>query len=199
MLRSAISAIIWRSYKYAGKAARRLITQFHSGQVVIGILSRWRQLGRRYFWPHLLLGMVAASLGLPACAQNAEPVATDSPISSLFTGNVVHFDHLFRLQESARRPHVSVDYWHQHAIRTVIRHLSFTLSPPAEAQADQAAPLTAQKLALIDSLQALLTSPAQPIAALQPQARSCQYTPDIHSSADWQAAIHGIRAGPAKA
>nr|WP_179452018.1 MULTISPECIES: secA translation cis-regulator SecM [unclassified Enterobacter] len=168
----------------------------HCGRIVIGIFSRWRQLGRRYFWPHLLLGMVAASLGLPACAQNAEPKANDSPISSLFVGNVVHFDHLIRLQESARRPNFNVDYWHQHAIRTVIRHLSFSMTPPAQAEADQAVPLAAQKLALIGSLQALLTSPAQALTVVEPQQNLRHNEPQIHSSADWQAAIHGIRAGP---
>ena len=163
---------------------------------MIGIFSRWRQLGRRYFWPHLLLGMVAASLGLPAYAQSSEPKANDSPISSLFVGNVVHFDHLIRLQESARRPNFNVDYWHQHAIRTVIRHLSFSMTPPAQAEADQAVPLAAQKLALIGSLQALLTSPAQSLTVVEPQQNLRHNEPQILSSADWQAAIHGIRAGP---
>lgn len=163
---------------------------------MIGIFSRWRQLGRRYFWPHLLLGMVAASLGLPACAQSAEHTSSDSPVSSLFTGKVVRFDHLIRLQESARRPSFNVDYWHQHAIRTVIRHLSFSMTPPATAEAEHALPLAAQKLALIDSLQALLTSPAQPLATMAPPSRAHHVLPNVHSSADWQAAIHGIRAGP---
>ena len=163
---------------------------------MIGIFSRWRQLGRRYFWPHLLFGMVAASLGLPACAQSSEPAAADSPISSLFVGNVVQFDHLIRLQESARRPNFNVDYWHQHAIRTVIRHLSFSMTPPAEAQAHQVEPLAAQKLALIDSLQALLTSPAQPAALIESQPSVRHHQIHVFSTADWQAAIHGIRAGP---
>lgn len=114
------------------------------GKVVIGILLRWRQLGRRYFWPHLLLGMVAASFGLPACAQSSElNASSESPASSLFLGSATRFDHLIRLQEASRRPSFSVDYWHQHAIRTVIRHLSFTLAPQAQAE-QQTLPLAAQ-------------------------------------------------------
>ncbi|MBE5251279.1 secA regulator SecM [Mixta sp. Marseille-Q2057] len=167
------------------------------GKVVIGILLRWRQLGRRYFWPHLLLGMVAASLGLPASAQNSDlNVSSDSPASSLFIGNAARFDHLIRLQEAARRPNFTVDYWHQHAIRTVIRHLSFTLTPQAQADEPGELPLAAQKLALIDSLHALLTSHAA--LRVAPQEKYLKPHPAAQTFAciERHVKANGIRAGP---
>jgi len=162
---------------------------------VIGIFLRWRQLGRRYFWPHLLLGMVAASLGLPVSAQSAElNASSDSPSSSLFVGNAARFDHLIRLQETVRRPSFTVDYWHQHAIRTVIRHLSFTLTPQAETP--DALPLAAHKLALIDSLQALLTAHT----SLRQPSQNADVLHDMlepsSSLAGWRSKTHAIRAGP---
>lgn len=163
---------------------------------MIGIFLRWRLLGRRYFWPHLLLGMVAASFGLPVCAQNAElNASSESSSSSLFVGNASRFDHLIRLQETARRPSFTIDYWHQHAIRTVIRHLSFTLTPQAETA--ETLPLAEHKLALIDSLQALLTthtSLRQPLQQVEnaPHAALAPAT----SLADWRSKTHAIRAGP---
>ncbi|MBN6030736.1 secA regulator SecM [Pantoea ananatis] len=168
-----------------------------NGTIVIGIFLRWRQIGRRYFWPHFLLGMVAASLGLPACAQTTElNTASEASASSLFIGNAVRFDHLIRLQEASRRPSFTVDYWHQHAIRTVIRHLSFSLTPQAQAE-EQVHPLAAQKLALIDSLHALLTSQAAQYG--NPVGLSPQPLPaaPVSSQADGHGKVHGIRAGPA--
>lgn len=169
-----------------------------NGKGVIGILQRWRQLGRRYFWPHLLLGMVAASFGLPACAQNSElSTSSESPASSLFLGSATRFDHLIRLQEASRRPSFSVDYWHQHAIRTVIRHLSFTLAPQAQAE-PQILPLAAQKLALIDSLHNLLTSHSARHTAPQLMTAPPLFTAVTRSWVEWHASVHGIRAGPAR-
>ncbi len=156
---------------------------------------RWRQLGRRYFWPHLLLGMVAASLGLPVSAQSAElNASSESPSSSLFVGNAARFDHLIRLQETVRRPSFTVDYWHQHAIRTVIRHLSFTLMPQAETP--NALRLAAHKLALIDSLEALLTTHTS-LRQPSQDADVLHDTLELSSSlADWRSKTHAIRAGP---
>ncbi|WP_173632906.1 secA translation cis-regulator SecM [Paramixta manurensis] len=165
---------------------------------MIGIFNRWRQFGRRYFWPHLLLGMVAASLGLPgAHAQNTEKNSfSESSSNSLSIGKVARFDSLALLQESARRPTFNVDYWHQHAIRTVIRHLSFTLAPQGMPDAEQALPLAVQKLALIDTLNALLTREVRPpVIIRRTQNLRTPIISEYHTGL-WLAQVRGIRAGP---
>ncbi|WP_437610435.1 secA translation cis-regulator SecM [Erwinia sp. V71] len=167
---------------------------------MIGIFHRWRQFGRRYFWPHLLLGMVAASLGLPVAHASEQNSLPETSSRSLTIGNVVRFDSLALLQESIRRPspNFTVDYWHQHAIRTVIRHLSFTtLAPEDLPSAEQALPLEAQKFALIDSLSVLLTHESRPALIIRDSSRHPDAQNLTHHSGLWLAQVQGIRAGPA--
>ncbi|MFI8415190.1 secA translation cis-regulator SecM [Serratia sp. NPDC078593] len=174
---------------------------------MIGILNRWRQFGRRYFWPHLLLGMVAATLGVPQnLTGNADQAALPSTSSSLNRQNSVSvaFNSLALLQDVHRRPTFSVDYWQQHALRTVIRHLSFALAPQAvfarvqEHDADTAEPpLQVAQLALLSTLNALLTHEPKPPTIIRDTHHSVHPSLAEYQPGLWLAQIQGIRAGPA--
>ncbi|MGV3345375.1 secA translation cis-regulator SecM [Enterobacteriaceae bacterium LUAb1] len=124
---------------------------------MIAILNRWRQFGRRYFWPHLLLGIVAASFGSPV-APSAGPSAQAANHSGVLNiAQVVQCDGSI-LPGRTHRYSCRIDYWHQHAIRRVIRRLSFTMLGTIKSKhLIELLPGDVQKLVLLDTLNVLLT------------------------------------------
>ncbi|WJM86356.1 secA translation cis-regulator SecM [Dickeya chrysanthemi] len=164
---------------------------------MIGILNRWRQFGRRYFWPHLLLGMVAATLGLPANFTESRDAATEpNSAAAISRPNVSYFNltDLAALKDSRRRSPFSNDFWHQHAIRTVIRHLSFAFTPPVTViEAADVSRLHHQ--VLLETLNALLTREAMPQNAVCTDQVPTYCLPSHHTGL-WLAQVQGIRAGP---
>ncbi|WP_037389587.1 secA translation cis-regulator SecM [Serratia symbiotica] len=173
---------------------------------MIGILNRWRQFGRRYFWPHLLLGMVAATLGIPSSlAGKTDPAALPSTSSSFNRQNSASsaYNRLVLLQEARSRPAFSVDYWHQHALRTIIRHLSFALAPQTvymrglenETEAVEPPSQVAQ-LALLSTLNALLTHEPKPPTIIRYIHYNVLPALALHQTGLWLAQVLGIRAGP---
>lgn len=142
--------------------------------------------------------MVAASLGLPALNNSTDAGApAETAASNLNRANPVRLDSLALLQDTNRRASFSVDYWHQHAIRTVIRHLSFAMAPQAISVAkEESLPLQVQHLALLDTLSVLLTQEGMPSGKAQPQAALPLAPSYIFRVTDWISRVQAIRAGP---
>jgi secretion monitor len=150
--------------------------------------------------------MVAATLGVPQNLSNApDQAALPSTSSSLNRQNSANnaFNNLAFLQEVHRRPTFSVDYWQQHALRTVIRHLSFALAPQvvyARVQETETKavepPLQVAQLALLSTLNALLTHEPKPPTIIRDTQHSVIPSLAQYQIGLWLAQVQGIRAGP---
>lgn len=141
--------------------------------------------------------MVAAGFGLPATVSSAASVSSTKTTSSNHdVAARVNFTQL-ALQENNRRPAFTVDYWHQHAIRTVIRHLSFAMAPQTMPLAEASSSLEIHHLALLDTLSTLLMRESPPPAIVRTVA--CCVNADDNSGFSvraWISQVQGIRAGP---
>lgn len=166
---------------------------------MIGILNRWRQFGRRYFWSHLLLGMVAAALGVP---QNLTEIANQTALpnasSSLNRLNFTRsdFNRLLVLQKAHGLPTFNVDYW-QDSLRNVVQHLSFSSLLPQSVDIRQQ---NTSNIASVPSWQMasaalLIDAPKQPTTISDTPHLTFALSDQNHPRF-WLAHVKGIRAGP---
>ena len=172
----------------------------------MGILNFWRHLGRRYFWSHLLLGVVATGVGLPtilnALSQSQQTQINSTPVNRQSQA-VNAFDNLFAQQSSQRSSSsssYSVNYWQQHAVRNVIRQLTFAFSTNEDEDTGKRVLPKEQHFApqlIIDTLYAMLAqrSLQRDVASLQ-SSHHIYPTFTVYQPAIWVAQVHGIRAGP---
>jgi secretion monitor len=141
-----------------------------------GLLTRWRQFGRRYFWPHLLLGMVAASFGLPALS-NSHETATPAKATPAITIRAKLISPSWRCWRESpaqlyRRLLASARHSHRYSSSL------FAMAPQALPVAEETSPLQAQHLALLDTLSALLTQDSTPPVVI----RQAAYIPSSYSA-----------------
>ncbi|CAK9886027.1 MAG: Secretion monitor [Candidatus Erwinia impunctatus] len=88
-----------------------------------------------------------------------------------------------------------MDYWHQHAICTVIRHLSFTQNLVHYPEVSSAGVDELHQQVLLDTLTFLLGRTVRPSVQI-PERRYQHFAITSHQVGLWLAARQGIRAGP---
>lgn len=169
----------------------------------MGILNRWRQFGRRYFWPHLLLGVVAASIGVPSNLNGlpqhislSTAALNVNPINSAIPG----VGQLVLLSEISNRPLQNLNQWQQFAIRNYLTRLVVAF-PHDESASDtlknnnENGKILISHLALLDSLSILFSTNLKipPVVSLLVPAASISIEPNVGL---WLAKVYGIRAGP---
>lgn len=137
---------------------------------------------------------MVAGLGLSAFHPQAQNTPSPESTTRIPGTTSPYLKNLALLPDSGnRRLSFSVDYWHQHAIRTVIRHLTFAVSLPA---ATDATPLHAQQNALLGKLSALLTLEHKPPVIVRRLTAIVSPIVRLFRVTDWISLVQGIRAGP---
>lgn len=167
----------------------------------MGILNRWRQFGRRYFWPHLLLGVVAASIGAPASLNGLpQQVSLSAAFSNVNPINpaVPGVGQLALSSEVNSRPLQNLNPWQHFAIRNYLTRLAVSF-PQDEVTPDEVK-VSDDKIrlshhALLDSLSiqaAIEATLPSTVSRLIP----LESTFILHPVRFWLSKVQGIRAGP---
>ncbi|WP_036770969.1 secA translation cis-regulator SecM [Photorhabdus australis] len=171
----------------------------------MSILNLWRQFGRRYFWPHLLLGMVAAGIGVPTILVGVTDNILQANVSSSQRWQnqaLSAFDNLFSQQNVQRQPaNNGANYWQQHAVRNMIRQLSFAFfvsQPLNDETAKQSIRLSSSNIQqlVLETLNGLLTREPQLSELVSNTQFPTTASQSSHTPVFWIAKAQGIRAGP---
>jgi len=171
----------------------------------MGILNLWRQFGRRYLWSHFLLGLVATGIGMPAILNALSDAQQTQFNSSVNRQNkaVSAFDNLFAQQQPQRSSpssSYSVNYWQQHAVRNVIRQLTFAFSNTEDGDTnlqDEAKGSLLAPQVMLDTLYAMLAQRSLQWGDNVTQPERYAFPHFVaYQPAIWVAQVHGIRAGP---
>lgn len=171
----------------------------------MGILNRWRQFGRRYFWSHLLLGVVAANIGAPISLNGLpQQISLSTAFANInrISPAVPGIGALSLSNEVNSRPLQNLNSWQHFAIRNYLTRLAVSFTSNDEtapeiikAEAEGNESLNVNHHALLDSLSIQSAVDLNlSSAALHFVSIDSIYT--LHPVRTWLSKVQGIRAGP---